>query len=183
MKDLMIDIEALGNGKNAVIVQIGACYFDRKSGEIGNTFLETIDVEDACKYGDVDGSTLKWWFSQSNEAIKKVMSGDKKLLTVFDLFYSFSKNAECVWSHATYDFVILTNAYKMCGLKPPFGYRTARDIRTLTDLAGIKPPKKKENFKGIEHCALDDAIYQVGYCVEALKILSQEQPNDEKEKK
>ena len=43
MKDVMIDFETLGNSNNAVVVQIGACYFDRKTGEIGYKFETNID--------------------------------------------------------------------------------------------------------------------------------------------
>jgi len=169
MTDLMVDIETIGNGKNACIVQIGACYFERYTGVIGETFSRTIDIEDAMDYGDVDGSTLKWWFSQSKEAINQVMTGEAKLKDVFKDFKAFSKNAKQVWSHATFDFVIITNAYKTAKMSMPFGFRTARDIRTLTDLANIGYTTKPR--VGTHHNALDDCKFQVAYCSECFHTL------------
>ncbi len=43
MRDCMIDFETLGTGPDAAIIQVGACYFDRVTGEIGATFKRNFD--------------------------------------------------------------------------------------------------------------------------------------------
>lgn len=169
MKDLMLDIETLGNGEYAAIVQISACYFDRITGEIGNLFDERIDLEDACRYGQADGSTIKFWFQQDPEVIKQVMSGTRRLDEVLEEFRVFAKEAECIWSHATFDFVIVVNAQKKMGLKR-LGYKTARDLRTLCDLAKLK--EKDFPKVGKTHNALDDCKFQVLYAVKALNKIN-----------
>ena len=85
-------------------------------------------------------------------------------------FGSFSKQAEHVWSHATFDFVLVMNAYQKLNLKKPFGYKTTRDLRTIVSLAGNKYDHKERADE--QHNALADCIYQVGYCVEAYKKLT-----------
>lgn len=166
MKDLMVDIETLGNGEYAAIVQIAACYFDRVTGEIGNKFDERIDLIDACKYGDVDGSTLKFWFQQDIEVIKQVMNGSRRLDEVLSEFEIFSREADCIWSHATFDFVIIQEAIKKNDCLKKLKYKSARDLRTLCDLARIK----EDDFPkvGKTHNALDDCFFQVTYTVIAL---------------
>ena len=82
----------------------------------------------------------------------------------------FSKKAKCVWSHATFDFVIMANLYTKMGQKLPVHYSATRDIRTLVDLADCQ--KEDDTYAENAHNALSDAIYQVGYCVKALNKLA-----------
>lgn len=173
MKDVMIDLETFGNGKDACVVQIGACYFDRVTGEIGKKFKVNIDAESAVRSGAViDASTVYWWLSQDQKAIQSVIADPKVSIELaFKSLNVFLENAETIWSHATFDFVIIMETFKRLEIKPSFSFRSARDIRTLTDLAEMK----KENFPrdtGVHHDALDDAIYQVKYCVPCLNAIS-----------
>ena len=172
MTDVMIDIETLGNGKNAIPVQIGAVYFDRKTGEIGKEFYQNIDARDAVKYGcEFDADTVYWWLSQSREAIESFTTGElRPIKEVFAELSLFIDKKAAVWSHATFDFVIIQETYKTLGLKR-LGYKQARDIRTLTDLAGINAKDTKYIREGVHHDALADAKYQVKYCVDAFNAL------------
>ena len=168
-KDLMVDLESLGTEYPVPIVQIGACYFNRYSGQIGKEFLVTIDIFDK----DMDKfcyeiRTLKWWLRQSPDAIQSVMHGKEKMHHALDMFRTFASGASCIWSHATFDFVALQNAFKVFGINP-FAYKTAKDIRTLTSLARL--PKDATENDGVKHNALDDCKYQVKYCVKCFNIL------------
>jgi hypothetical protein len=168
--EVMVDIETFGNGKYACIVQIGACYFDRDTGEIRETFKANIDARSSVKAGaEIDADTVYWWLKQSKEAIASITAEPLKDIkaTLID-FNTFMSKAQCVWSHATFDFVILTEAMKRLSIKPSFSYRTARDIRTLVDLANTH---HRPNREGTHHDALDDCKFQVQYCVEALNKL------------
>ena len=172
----MIDFETFGNGKNACVVQIGACYFNRETGETGEYFKSNIDARSAIASGaDMDADTIYWWLSQSPDAIKSVT--EIPLIEIKDAFESlnaFLALAEGVriWSHATFDFVILTETLKRLKMKPRFSYRAARDIRTLLDLSGVD--FKKVPREGLHHDALDDCFHQIKYCVEAFKSLKNE---------
>lgn len=173
MKDVMIDFEAFGNGKNACVCQVGAMKFDRHTGEIGAAFKANIDARTSqASGGEFDADTVYWWLSQSREAIDAITAPDLiSIQTAMELLNSFLADAEAIWSHATYDFVILTETLKRLGIKPRFSFRAARDIRTLVDLAQVDTKKGRER-KGIHHDALADCEYQIGYCVEALNKLA-----------
>ena len=164
----MIDMETLGNGKHAAVIQIGACYFDRNTGEIGQTFDMNIDAESAVRSGaEMDAATVYWWLSQSKEAIDSVIAQPRIDTTLaFEALNEFLKDAKTIWSHATFDFVILTETLKRLQIKPSFRYTVARDIRTLVDLAKITFSKTKR--EGLHHNGLDDCKHQVKYCVEAM---------------
>ena len=177
MKDLMLDIETLGVRTTSVIIQIGACSFDRKTGTIGDTFVANIDVDNSLQQGlTVDWSIIKWWIEQirgGNPA--DWMDDAQPLKSVLESLAATYKKINYVWSHSTFDIPILVNAYNAVGLKLPFHYRFTRDIRTLTHLAKHQKNeketfgKKKEDDK--THNALDDCLYQIEYCVECFNKL------------
>lgn len=174
MNDIMLDLETLGNGNRAVIVQIGACYFDRDTGEIGEEFFVKVDANSCVRAGlEMDPSTVYWWLSQSEEARKSLIEGQtydlKDSIESFDRFVK--SHHDQVWSHATFDFVILMNAYRAVNFSPKSRYSAARDIRTLVDLSGGW--RKDYVRKGTHHNALDDCKYQVEYCVDMLNRLKQ----------
>jgi len=172
MNDVMVDIEALGNGKNGLICQIGACYFDRRTGEIGKTFKVNIDPVDAQKHGaELDADTVIWWLSQSQEARESILNGDKlKLATSIAMFVDFVRPAKAIWSHATYDFVMLNETCRRLNMRQ-LPFRKARDIRTLVDMSGVYIKNIKR--EGTHHDALADCLHQVKYCVKCFKAIKE----------
>lgn len=167
MKDLMLDIETLGTSPGAVITQIGACYFDRETGEVADVFIENIDIADSLKHGfTIDGDTLTWWFTQDKRTFLKNTKLLKDVLHDFNMHAVFAKQ---VWCHATFDLPIITHAMKKMGIKPSFHYTAARDIRTLFDLSG---GKKVDTKNKKTHDALEDCFHQVEYCVEYLRMIN-----------
>lgn len=172
MTDVMVDIESFGNGKNACIVQVGAIYFDRQTGELGESYAANIDARTAVSSGaELDADTVYWWLSQGADAIKSITAQPlQDIRVVMNQLNGFLCDAKAIWSHATFDFVVLTETYRRLEIKPRFHYRACRDIRTLVDMAGVST--KSFVREGIHHSALDDCKYQITYCVEALKRLS-----------
>ena len=173
MMDVMMDFETLGTGNDAVIIQIGACYFDRITGAIYSKFKANIDSESSVKHGfTIDASTVSWWMNQDKEAFNSVFNANNKrdVKKVFIEFNDFLKHADCIWSHATFDFVKLECHLKKLGIEQSFHYRSPRDIRTLLDISNVNPKEYKQG--GIAHNALDDALFQVIYTVHALKKVS-----------
>lgn len=168
MKDIMIDLETLGTRSSAAIIQIGACYFDRNTGNIGNTFEVNIDEFDD-KF-TMDMSTIAWWLKQSDQARASVTEEGAPMITAMLKLKDFLQGGDCLWAHATFDIPIIQHAFEVFGLKNPIPFRGMRDIRTLMDIADHKSEKPRE---GVHHTALDDALFQVQYCVEALNKLKQ----------
>jgi exodeoxyribonuclease VIII len=129
-----------------------------------------IDPHDSRRLGFKENfDTMLWWMWQSKAAQNAVLDNPKPLMEVFGEFSKFAKEAEDVWSHATFDFAIVTEAYKSVGLELPFHYKTSRDLRTICKLAKID--LKNHIRVGVHHNGLDDCITQVGYTVECLKKL------------
>lgn len=172
MKDVMIDLETLGTGKNAAIVQIGAAYFDRNTGNIGATFKRNINLESAVKLGgEMDASTVLWWLTQHKDAQNSITSVENitDITSALDELNDFLSGAKASWSHASFDMPILMSAMSRSGIKSKLHYRATRDIRTLIDLSGIEIDWSSR--KGVHHDALDDCLYQVEYCVKAFNAL------------
>lgn len=170
MKDVMLDFETLGNGKNKCLVQVGACYFDRVTGEIGDTYSANINPATHVKAGAmIDAETVMWWMAQSDEARASIMSNGRDVTAVMNELNDFLEPAARIWSHATFDFVTLGETLKQLDIKPKFKYRSGLDIRTLVYLAGINV--KDTVREGTHHNGLDDCKHQVKYCVLALNAV------------
>lgn len=173
MNDIMIDLETLGHSSNAAIVSIGAVQFNPLTGELGGEFECVIDIEDAEKYGKVDASTVKWWLKQSDDAralfqLQTAMTLQDGLLEFHDWLTANTQfKQRTVWGNgATFDPVVLANAYQATNLQLPWPYWGVRDVRTVVDI-GRKifniDPKKDFPFEGVPHSALDDAKHQAKY--------------------
>lgn len=171
----MIDFETFGNGKHSVICQVGACYFDRATGEIGQTFKVNVDARSSAREGaQFDANTIYWWLSQSKEAIASVIAEPQKHIRVaMAELNEFLRDADNIWSHATFDFVILTETLKLLEMKPLFSFRATRDIRTLLEIS--KFDYKSLVREGTHHDGLDDAIFQAKYVSMALQKIAQMQ--------
>ena len=193
MKDVMIDVETFGKKSSSAIVQIGACYFDRETGEIGETLSININYNNDSRF-TFDYDTVSWWLSQSDEARKSITGNTVSIETAIasNLIPFLGKYPGLsIWSHATFDVPILMHAFDKLGLEFPVNYKNMRDIRTLIDISDYKIPWNART--GVHHSALDDCRFQVKYCVAALKknsgvevlrtsspsILSTEVPNKE----
>lgn len=171
MNDVMLDFETFGVGYDAMVIQVGACYFDRKTGEIKETFEQNVDLESSKKYGfEIDPSTVTWWMQQSEKAIKTLFDFPIDVYNVFYNLNEFLSDADAIWSHATFDYVLLTNHLRKLGIKPSFSYRVARDLRTITDVSGVDSRSYKQT--GVAHNALDDCKYQVNYVKDCFKRLT-----------
>lgn len=164
----MIDLETMGISNNAPVMSIGACFFDPKTGEIGRTFHEQVNLESACEYGATfDPSTIIWWMKQDDEARSKFYNNNQAqpIREALERFTQFLGNARYVkpWGNgATFDLGILSNAYRG---DTPWMFYNERDVRTVVDMGqsiGFDP-KRDMPFDGVKHDALADAIHQAKY--------------------
>ncbi len=183
MNNIMLDLETMGSSSDAAIVSIGACFFEPKTGLIGQCFECVIDLGDAGHYGDIDGNTVLWWLKQESEARDKLQAIDAmglgEALHRFRVFVveNAKNNMVKVWGNgSSFDCVILRNAYKHCigDVYTPWKYWNERDVRTVVDLGRqLKDinPKKDIPFQGIRHSALDDAKHQARYVSHIIQSL------------
>lgn len=170
MKDLMIDIETMGNTSNAAMIQLAGVYFDRKTGETGAEFCRSLDLQSCLDCGfEKTQSTEDWWATQNQDVLNGIFAKAERPDDVIYDFSLFLKRDAIVWSHATFDFPIVQNYLKKF-TKSYMNYKGARDIRTLVDLSGIDLTKYDWNTDKT-HNALDDCKFQIKYCVDAMNML------------
>ena len=170
MHDIMIDLETLGTDQDSIFITIGAVVFDVSTGEMGEKLSVNIDWQTCIDAGRTfSADTIKWWLKQSDNARAGIMQTNvSRLLEALIKLQNFICNVDgaIVWGNgATFDISILEHAYKNSKLsEAPWKYYNVNDCRTVVRLAKqIGVYKKDFPFLGIEHNALDDAIYQAGY--------------------
>lgn len=171
--ECMLDIETLGTKGNSVITQIGAVYFDRATGDIKDKFSVNVSIQDCLDCGlNVDAGAIKFWLSQPPPYT--FLTQALPLREALGKFRVFYKKNTLLWSHATFDIPILTNAHEAVGQKVPFNYKDLRDIRTLVDLSGVTQEEIKDGMRNVPttHDALEDCERQVAYCYPLINRIS-----------
>jgi hypothetical protein len=114
----------------------------------------------------VSGDTLEWWMSNDFHEARTEMFKDAKhpALVINEFLVWYNKlpvKPECIWGHGSvFDIPILEAFLKAFSRPIPWGYRAARDTRTLFDIAGKKMGDYGTENIGL-HNALMDSMYQV----------------------
>ena len=178
MKHVMLDLETMSTMSNAAIVAIGAVVFDPDTGEMGGTFYCNVDLESSAAYGlHIHGGAVMWWLERSEEARMALLADRLPLDEALRRFtrYLQAFGEVFVWGNgATFDNVILANAYEAAGLERPWSYKNDRDVRTIEGLGQeICNAAEERERAGIHHHALDDAIYQARYVSKIWQALRQ----------
>lgn len=169
MKNIMVDLETLGKGSDAVIIAIGAVEFDETG--VSSTFYTNVDPQSCVDIGmKMDVSTVMWWMQQSDAARSAFKDRGVHIgqaLRDFGKFVELAAGRDAeVWGNgATFDNVILANAYQLTKQVKPWQYWADRCFRTLRNLY---PGIAAESF-GTAHNAKDDAVKQA---IHASKILA-----------
>lgn len=175
MNNIMVDIETLGKGSNAVIMSVGAVVFDETG--LGQTFYRNVAPQSCVDIGmTIDVDTVMWWMKQGDDA-RKVLAipGDaiQKVLSEFSDFVTHcgapAKDIKVWGNGATFDNVILGNAYKLAGMEQPWAFWNDRCHRTLKNMfPNMIAPKP-----GVAHNALEDAIAQAKHASAMLAKLKE----------
>lgn len=171
MNNVMLDLETLDTASTAAILQIGACYFNPMTGEVGRTFEVNVDLELSITEGfTVGGSTVYWWLNQRKEAQQSFLAAPRvSPQKAASDCASFLKEAKCIWCHTSFDIPILQNYMRLLHTPYRFNYTKAMDIRTIKNLANID--LGDYDSVGTAHTALDDCRFQIHYVVDALESL------------
>jgi DNA polymerase III epsilon subunit-like protein len=175
--DFMVDLETMGNGPTAAIVQIGCVVFDRDSGEVFDEFKVNVDLASEVKNGfTMDASTAQWWMGQSAEGkntwVGKASYPSKDALTLFVKFVQkYRENKSVIWSHSTFDAPILMYHFGQLAMKLPIRYAFWLDLRTLSMLGRGVASIPKEARPDDAHDAVADCYYQVKWLVKCWNAL------------
>lgn len=159
---VMVDLETMGTGERSAIVSIGAFKFElgivQKLEEIveDQKFYRPINLKSAVVNGGrMDSDTVMWWMEQE-DAARKALKGGDDIVKVLTELSGFIGSDKMLWGNgATFDNVILRNAFSMCKVKYPVRYKNDMCFRTARKLLG-------DGYEsvGTKHHALDDAITQ-----------------------
>jgi len=167
----MLDIETLGTAPGSVVLAIGAAASD------GSEYFDQVAPTDALYRGlATDPDTLAWWRKQAPEVWARQCAGTKTLPYVLEQFRLWLQkirngaegavvgNRIRVWGDgATFDCVLVEEAYRRCNLPCPWTYTEVYCYRTLRQLKDSKKPIPKEH-----HNALSDAQAQLQHLRELL---------------
>jgi len=164
MNHIMFDLETMGNSSDAAIVAIGAVKFNTKN---ISEFYTVVDLQSSIDYGlTVTASTIMWWLEQSDEARGALKDTPISLMAALECLGRFVSKDDLVWGNgATFDNVIITNAYKACHTVRPWGFRNDRCFRTVKSLyPSLDIPDTETS-----HNALEDARWQAEYLMQLFK--------------
>ncbi len=172
LNEIMLDLETMDTGPYSAILSIGAVRFNLETGKMGGTFYRNIYLKSCTDLGmTLSADTIMWWMKQSDEARKAFnTSANNSLRDVCEDFTMYVNNVKAtslkkvsLWGNgASFDNVIIRNAYDKLSYRFPLPFYADCDVRTIMKIAP-KIEKKDSDRKGVYHNALDDAIYQVSY--------------------
>ncbi len=173
MIDVMLDLETMDTEADAVIVSIGACFFDPLKGHIGEVFDRVIDVDSCLKKSmKISASTLGFWLKnpKAAEAVFSDTVTKSPLESALRSFFAYLDYASGnqlgkvrLWANdPSFDKSIITYSARACNLKYPLEFWNTRCMRTIV---GLCPPQliktwKENNPREGYHQASYDAIYQ-----------------------
>lgn len=171
IKHIMVDIETLSTAKNAVVLSIGAVFFDPKTGTVLDEFYKELRLSDQANR-KVDVSTVQWWVNQVAQHPERAsifsqeLNGNKcptrnALLLLRDFIESHrvAEHDLCVWAcDPDFDLDILATLYADYDLNVPWKYYEPKSVRTIRMLGKELGLPKLEEQK--THNALEDCIRQ-----------------------
>lgn len=175
MNNLMVDLESLDTKPTSAITSIGAVFFDENG--IGRTFYRRVNPQSCVDLGlTISLDTIFWWMEQNEDARAELIKAYKEGLSIQQALtklsnfireeFYFNKSTDInslrIWGNgATFDNVILKNAYEACYMRTPWGFRGDMCYRTIKNLYPDVPFKRS----GTAHNALDDAISQAKHLI------------------
>lgn len=175
MKDVMLDLETMGNKPDAAIVAIGAVEFDIGVGAIGARFYLPVQLGSSVRYGGaMDPDTVLWWLQQ-DEAPRRELWGDDRA-TLPDALSQFTAWMESraaggavrVWGNgAAFDNVVLRGAYERLDRQAPWYFWDDRCYRTMK----AQRPDVPMARVGVHHNAADDAESQARHLLRLMGVL------------
>lgn len=176
-RNVMLDLETMGNGPAAAIVAIGAVAFDIEAGELGPSYYNRVDLASSVACGGVmDASTVKWWLNQGDAARLEIARYDGMNIALALQSFAAWMN-ECapdpeVWGNgASFDNVILRGAYERNLTPAPWKWWNDRCYRTVKAMHRDVPMERL----GTHHNAMADAISQARHLITMLNPTKREE--------
>lgn len=161
---VMLDLETMGSGSQSAIIAIGAVKFNDDG--VNDSFYEKVSLKSSVDAGlEMDPDTVIWWLKQSKEAQEEFTKENITLGEALLKFKLWIETDALIWGNgASFDNVILGNAYKAIGESQPWMFWNDMCYRTIKNLnRHIKLERE-----GTHHNALDDAKSQARHLIQIL---------------
>lgn len=164
----MIDLETYGLRAGCAFRSIAIVQFDPYSDRVGEKFYANVTRASCEEIGMfVDPDTEKWWNRQSAEAQEVLTKDQVHIREAMERAWQFwlKMQLKYPWSQgANYDQPLIEEAWRLCGIKPPYKFWDSRCTRTAYGMSGFNVFSTKN--PGIPHYALDDCLHQIR-CVQS----------------
>lgn len=157
----MIDIETLGTGPQAPIIQIGVARFDNIA-VLASKCWDVVPLADSV----YDYDTVRWWMDQVGRGTPFPGVGVPLETVLVEHLPTFMRDPGEVWAHPpTFDLTILQSAYQRLGHDCPWSWTVQRDTKTLRlacKLVGLQVERPRAETA---HDARSDAIAQAEWVI------------------
>lgn len=181
MRDISLDIESAGVTAGHAVVNIGAVYFDRRTGQLGERFDVSLDVQDLRSRGYLfNESTMEWWESQPEGVREHCWAGIVPVPDALAALAAFLEQGRREGDHKVWvkgehmDIALLEFMYAAEHMPVPWHFRAPRDVRTYEQ--ALEDMHRETEFRilreGKSHTGLGDAIYQARWICAAYKELN-----------
>ena len=164
--NIMLDLETMGTGSDAAIIAIGAVRFDTS---VKDSFYKVVDLQSSLDCGlSMSSDAILWWLKQEDKARQAITAEGVPLRNALLDFSKWVGEDALIWGNgATFDNVILANAYEKSAIERPWHYSANRCYRTLKSFY----PNVAFEHVGVAHNALDDAQSQAIHLIKILKCM------------
>jgi len=168
----MLDLETMGLGPNAAVIQIGVQLFNWPTGTlVGEGLQVDVDLHSSLMLGgEVDGDTVRWWRERGGLKPSGTRIDMRTALAKVASYLARAAGLKRVWAQGpSFDIAIMEGYYSRAGRPAPWVFHAARDTRTIYDLAraeGWQKPKEDT-----AHTALADCRQQIGHLTSAAAFL------------
>lgn len=169
LPNIMLDLETLGTGDHAPIIQVAAVRFhwedvEGDEPEGYREFKMNVRMTNDDAFGRIDPQTMLWWLQQEPAARDSAFCQDEAyhisdVIRSFHMWLAVDKEEPLLWADSpNFDVRLLRQACERVGHQWLFSHRSERCYRTLKREFGIEEDKSQR--EGVEHDALDDARHQ-----------------------
>lgn len=182
---LMLDIETLGTGPDAVVTQTALFGWDLLDPEtiLPLPHFQYIPIQPQLELlppRKLEASTIIWHIGQQTDLTHNDSSEFSDLPSLLKHFLrTFERITDPVtgspdyelWTRGMFDTVIMASLLKQCGFPKPWDFRAERDLRTLESLSGVSYKDVPQPEGYIKHRADWDCRFQIAHHTACMKAL------------
>jgi DNA polymerase III epsilon subunit-like protein len=168
--DVMIDLETMDNKPTSAITAIGAVWFNKDTGLLGEEFYIKVDLQSSMDFGlSISADTIAWWLQQADAPRLEMAKKGEGLDNALNIFRQKFSGTEAVWGNgASFDNAILNHAFSKVGFDLPWKFWNDRCYRTVKNMY----PDIVMMREGTHHNALDDAKSQAIHLIDIYKEIN-----------